>query len=386
MQSTSSAAEPRSRAVVEGERPHRFPRAIASTALVTSSAVAGLGLAWLVEPDLNPFGNGEMASLASRVLGPTTTAGVALGLGLAGVLLAVILLVGRRADRAGVVASGAGALAVTLSITLGSFDVIAFAGYLFGAAAVAAGLVTVAVLIVRAPRLGLPLLGGLAALVAASVWVGVTAEGVMEFVVGFAGALAADALKLAVIGVIVTAMLAWAVIAVAAVGRAPGGRRFEAWLVRHRRLLTILAAAGPLPYAIARASWLTPSPLFAPTGEDLAPAMLATGLMLGAGAVAASVLTLGLILPWGMRFPKWMPRIGGRPVPAATAVVPGAVAAAVLCVSASPLLGLEVGDPGDPVSPLLVNLMLPFWLWGPMLALAVWAYAAWRQRRARELA
>ena len=43
--------------------------------------------------------------------------------------------------------------------------------------AVAAGLATVAVLLVRAPRLGLPLLGGLIAVIAASVWVGVDADG-----------------------------------------------------------------------------------------------------------------------------------------------------------------------------------------------------------------
>jgi hypothetical protein len=28
----------------------------------------------------------------------------------------------------------------------------------------------------------------------------------------------------------------------------------------------------------------------------------------------------------------------------------------------------------------LLNLVLPLWFWGPMLALAVWAYAAWRDR------
>ena len=385
MQSTSPAVDPRSTAVVERVRPHPFSRAIASAALITSSAVAGLGLAWLLSPDLNPFGNGEMASLASRALGPSAAAVGALGLGLAGVLLAVILLLGRRSDRVGVAAPGGAALAVGLSVTLGSFDVIAFAGYLFGAAAVAAGLATVAVLLVRVPRLGLPLLGGLIALIAASVWVGLTADGVVVFATGFAGALAADALNLAVIAATVAAMLAWALIAVAAVGHAPGGRRFEAWLVRHRRLLTILAAAGPLPYAVARMSWLTPWPQFAPINEDLSPAMLATGLMLGAGAVAASVLTLGLILPWGLQFPQWMPRIGGHAVPTATAVVPGAIAAGILCVSASPLVVLEVGDPGDPISPLLVNLVLPFWFWGPMLALAVWAYAAWR-RPARDAA
>ncbi|MGI9822521.1 hypothetical protein [Agromyces sp. Marseille-Q5079] len=326
-------------------------------------------------------------SLVSSVLGPAAVAGAALGIGLLGILLAVPLLLERRADPVGVAAPGGAVLAAALSVTLGSIHVIAFAGYVFGAAAVAAGLVTAAVLPFRAPRLGLPVLGGVVALIAASAWAGVTVDGIVEFAAAFGAALADDLLNIAVIAVTVAAMLAWAVITVVVVGRTRGGRRFEGRLVRHRRLLTILAAAGPLPYAIARASWLTPWPLFGPAGrEEITAPMLATGLMLGAGAVAASVLTLGLILPWGLRFPRWMPRIGGRTVPAATAVVPGAIAAGILCVSASPMLVSGIGDPGDPVSPLLVNLVLPFWYWGPTLALAVWAYAAWRRRMALDLA
>jgi hypothetical protein len=41
-----------------------------------------------------------------------------------------------------------------------------------------------------------------------------------------------------------------------------------------------------------------------------------------------------------------------------------------------------VGTADAPVDSLLVNLVLPLWFWGPMLALAVWAYAAWRRDEA----
>jgi hypothetical protein len=123
---------------------------------------------------------------------------------------------------------------------------------------------------------------------------------------------------------------------------------------------------------------MTPWPLFGPSADEITPEVLATGLMLGSGAAAASILTLGLILPWGTRFPRWIPRLGGRTVPTPVAVVPGLLAAAVLCISALPLL-LTIGALGV-IDGVLLNLVLPLWLWGPMLALAVWAYAAWRDR------
>jgi hypothetical protein len=70
-------------------------------------------------------------------------------------------------------------------------------------------------------------------------------------------------------------------------------------------------------------------------------------------------------------------------VPVAAAVVPGSVAAAILCISAAPMFVTMVGNADAPVDALLVNLVLPLWFWGPMLALAVWAYAAWRGDEAR---
>lgn len=359
----------------------RVSRTAALTAVVASAGIAGLGFVWLLAPGLNPFGNGAMAGLLSHRLGGTAMAGVALAMGIAGVLLAAILVLGRGGAHPALVGLGAGLLAAAMGAAMGTMDIIAVTGYLFGAAAVMAGVVAIALMLVRAPKLGLALLAGLIALVAASVWLaGLTLDGIVQFAGAFGRALAEEAPNIVVVAVIVCATLAWAAIAFGTIRSAPWGRRVEAWLVRHRRTVTILAALGPAPYALARLTWLTPWPLFGPSAEELSPAMLATGLMLGAGAVAASVLTLGLILPWGRTLPAWLPRIGGHPVPVAAAVVPGSIAAVILCLAAGPMIGSAVGGASaGPADPLVLNLVLPFWFWGPMLALAVWAYAAWRR-------
>src|SRR5690606_34329438 len=111
------------------------------------------------------------------------------------------------------------------------------------------------------------------------------------------------------------------------------GRRgaFARWVLRHRRAITIAAACCALPYTLARLTWLTPWPLLAPGELDITttPMVLLTGLSLGAAMLAGGVLTLGLILPWGRRFPRWMAGIGGRPVPIALAVVPASVVSAL---------------------------------------------------------
>lgn len=376
---TASSTDSRSGPVGASTPRGRSTRAITLTAVVVSAALAGLGLVWLLAPGLNPFGNDEMLSILSDVAGQTAIAGIALAVGVAGIALAALLALGTRTPHAAA-ASGAAVLALTVALALGSMGIIAYTGYLFGLAAVVAGMVTIAVMLVRTPRLGLLLLAGLLALlVIAFRLAGLTLDGLMGFASAFAVALAAETPNLAAAAVVVAAALVWTAIAIAAFRGSPAGRRFDAWLVRHRRALTILAALGPVPYAVARLTWLTPWPLFGPSAADLVPEVLATGLMLGAGAAAASMLTLGLILPWGRRFPTWMPRVGGRPVPVAAAVVPGSIAAGVLCISAAPMLVTTVGSGDAVIDSLVVNLTLPLWFWGPMLALAVWAYAAWRR-------
>ena len=375
---TDHPALPREAAEPPGTRRDRGLRALGYVALIASAAVTGLGLLWLFAPEWNPFTPDGMLHSESALLAPDAIGVTAIVTGVAGVVLA-LLPDSRRTRPEFVLPLGlaSAALAIAMAAVFGSISFIAVAGYLFGLLAVAAGVATIIVTLFRAPRLGLALLGGLAAVVAASVWLaGLTLEGIADFAVAFGGALAADLPGMLVTGVFIVAILAWAARAVIAVRTSRGGRAFEAWLVRHRRAITILAAIGPLPYAAVRATWLTPWPLFGPDAELITPDVLATGLMLGGGAVAASILTLGLILPWGVRFPRWMPRIGGRPVPTPVAVVPGLLAAAVLCISAAPML-MMIGA-GGVIDGVLLNLVLPLWFWGPMLALAVWAYAAWR--------
>lgn len=149
-------------------------------------------------------------------------------------------------------------------------------------------------------------------------------------------------------------------------------RPLLAWAARHRIVLTVLAALGPLPYILDRITWLTPWPLLAP--EDLPNDVRIWGLLLAAGGVVGSVLTLGLIRPWGERLPRWMPLVGGRPVPPAAAIAPGAVVAVLITAGAVPLLvaGVTSGEI------LLGIVFLPLWYWGPMLGLAVLAYAGHR--------
>jgi hypothetical protein len=160
---------------------------------------------------------------------------------------------------------------------------------------------------------------------------------------------------------------AWAGLVAVRAWRAGSLRRATSWVTRHRRPLTILAALGPLPYALVRLTWLTPWPQGGGEGLDLAVRI--QGLALSSGAWLGFVLTLGLILPWGERFPRWFPGLAGRPVPPAAAIVPGAAVAVMLCGAAIPLLAL-IGPVGA--------VLFPAWFWGPMLALAVWGYAGHR--------
>ena len=168
---------------------------------------------------------------------------------------------------------------------------------------------------------------------------------------------------------LVALLAAWAVTALKGAGR--GVRQ---WVLRHRRTITVLAALGPLPYAVLRLSWLTPWPVLSPT-NDIPPQMRLWGLMLSVGAWAGIVLTIGLIRPWGETFPRWLPRVAGREVPVWFAAVPGGLVATVVCAAALPMLARASGSW---LTWLEVVFILPFWFWGPMLGLAVWGYVLHR--------
>lgn len=151
--------------------------------------------------------------------------------------------------------------------------------------------------------------------------------------------------------------------------------RLTARVTERRLLFTLVAAACPLPYALVRLTWLTPWPLLAPEGLDLSTRLW--GMLLSSGSWLGAVLTLGLVLPWGETFPRWMPVVAGRRVPIAAAAVPGGAVAALLCFAAVPML---VGVPQiSPVELLIFAVAFPCWLWGPSLALAVWGYVGHRR-------
>jgi hypothetical protein len=101
-------------------------------------------------------------------------------------------------------------------------------------------------------------------------------------------------------------------------------------------------------------------------------------------SVAAASLTLGLIYQWGEAVPRWVPIVGGRPIPTLAVVALTTVGAfAVLAVGVNSLvnwnriIGLK-GRPEPGWYELATAAYLPALLWGPLLLAATGAY--WRRR------
>jgi hypothetical protein len=53
-------------------------------------------------------------------------------------------------------------------------------------------------------------------------------------------------------------------------------------------------------------------------------------LLLSALSLGLGLLTLGLVHSWGQRVPRWVPRIGDRPIPVRAAVIPAVVGSTLL--------------------------------------------------------
>ncbi|GAA1570264.1 hypothetical protein GCM10009678_61310 [Actinomadura kijaniata] len=113
-------------------------------------------------------------------------------------------------------------------------------------------------------------------------------------------------------------------------------------------------------------------------------------IVLSLVAEGCALLALGLIRPWGERAPRWLPLVGGRTVRPSAAVVPAAVAAALLTafgvafgVKIVRVLAGAESDPAFPDGAAAVVMSLayvPILLWGPFLAATTLAYH--RRRRA----
>ncbi len=111
-------------------------------------------------------------------------------------------------------------------------------------------------------------------------------------------------------------------------------------------------------------------------------------LALSLAVEGLALLTLGLVRPWGERFPRWLPLVGGRGVPTAAAVTAaGLGAVAVTAVTVAGALGWSDPDAmGDPDAPqglaglVMTACYLPLLAWGPLLAVVTVGYAVRRTR------
>jgi hypothetical protein len=147
--------------------------------------------------------------------------------------------------------------------------------------------------------------------------------------------------------------------------------------VRWGRWAAWTAVVIPVLYALTRFAWLANIPLGL-SAEELrelhADSAVWAGASLGAFAVVGAVLTSGLALRWGERFPCWMIGLAGRRVPIMLAVVP-ATLVAILVTSAGVSL---FSDPEywkltTALNPAVLPMML--WpLWGVALGAATLAY------------
>lgn len=366
------------------DAPVRSLRILLLLGLLSSLTTAALGVRWLLAPEAAVLA----ASAAPPPLldlagpGPLYTAQVVVAL-LGAVAAAVGLRhplglrrpVGPRRRAAPALVAVGALQVVVLGLGFASFMTLAATGYLI-ALSMPPLLLTIGVLLVvhggRARwAVGAPLL----VLFALGTVLG--AEAVVQLATQLLPAVLAESGLILTTAHFVAAGALWAGVCGTVLRGAGHLERLGAWTVRRRRMLALLAACGPLPYALTRLTWLTPWPLL---GGAAAEADLATrvwGLALSLGAWLGALLTIGLIRPWGEVFPRWFPVVGGSPVPVAFAAIPGYTVAALLCFAAVPMV-LSASALG--LAPMLAfTLIFPCWFWGPVLALAVRGYTGHRR-------
>ncbi|WP_216214334.1 hypothetical protein [Amycolatopsis aidingensis] len=159
-----------------------------------------------------------------------------------------------------------------------------------------------------------------------------------------------------------------------------GGRHVPPWARRVAMIIPLLT----IPTALWRLGWVLGFPLG--WAEDRFQANTATwsaklyliGLCLL--AEGAALLSLGLVRPWGEVVPRWVPGIGGRPIPPLAVLLPAGAGSAALIVmwTPAPLMFFQEPQAGAPDGNgwelLMALCYLPLALWGPMLAALTWAY------------
>jgi hypothetical protein len=110
-------------------------------------------------------------------------------------------------------------------------------------------------------------------------------------------------------------------------------------------------------------------------------------------SLAAALLTVGLVRPWGEVVPRWVPLLGGRTVPVPAAVIPAAGGALLIFAfyayaGLNSVLGFRPPPniPGcpdplqEPGAWVVIASYAPLLAWGPLLVLVTVAYHRRRQR------
>jgi hypothetical protein len=97
-----------------------------------------------------------------------------------------------------------------------------------------------------------------------------------------------------------------------------------------------------------------------------------------------ALLTLGLVRPWGEVFPRWIPAVGGRPVPARLVTAAAAALATVVAVAVGYYLVKEALDLDGPLRTLpagcyppdlhILVYYVPLIAWAPLLYLVTYQY------------
>lgn len=369
--------------------------------LFASLAAAVVGIVWLAVPDTYPYGSGDnVRSGVNHLIEREPAVAMLLTFAAVGILLAVIALRG-GASRPALRVAGAGAVVETVffAFVMSDSSVMSALGYVVALAA-PVGIVVVVVLGCRRWRpAGLVLASLLLVLGIAGLASGVlNAAG--EAVVTYLGSFLSDPEGYYVrtawsVGMAAAAACwAWAAVESMLSAASRGGPEEPpaSWTTpasarRWGRAVTIAAALGPVPYGLARLTWLTPWPLGGGGGIDgfvisrsLNAAERIQGGLFALACAVGVVLTLGLVRRWSEVFPRWVPVLGGRAVPVMLAVVPGTLVAAVITISAPGML-LGPIEGGDVREVAYMFIAFPFPVWGPLLGAAVFAY--WL-RRTRE--
>ncbi len=351
----------------------RLTRTTLIGATIASGAAALLGLAWTFWLWPNVYADPDTALLA-RLAGQdaaTTVLTIAALTGVAGGIAGLAGALGAR-GRAWVAALQL----VVFGLVLQSGGTLSVVGYLV-AMAMPLAIVVLLVQVVRRYRIARWTVGvpGLAVLAIGGF---LARESLAGIVVMLGTGLADNRAGLLVSLLVLAVGSLWATVGFQALAGTSAMDRATAWVVRHRRAITIVAATGPLPYALIRLTWLTPWPQL---GFELDLSTRIWGLTLSSGAWLGVFLTIGLIRPWGEVFPRWMPGLAGRRVPIAAAAVPGGLIAATVTFAAVPML-IMFGEQGW-ANGLMGAIAFPCWYWGPALALAVWGYVAHRTQTDR---